>query len=113
MTAPNPATRRAHYHNNPQPYKDRARARTKELRLLVEKAKDVACLDCGVKYPSFVMDFDHVRGEKVMNISAMVTRGFSVKKLLEEIDKCDVVCANCHRLRTFAPPSPNGWAPPL
>lgn len=46
------------------------------------------------------MDFDHRPGtEKVRNVAAM--RGCSLKRLLEEIKKCDLVCANCHRLRTF------------
>jgi len=48
------------------------------------------------------MDFDHVRGEKVLSISAMVHKGFSWESILAEIAKCDVVCSNCHRIRTAA-----------
>jgi len=45
------------------------------------------------------MDFDHV-GEKTSEVSALVrTRG--TKRLLEEIEQCELVCANCHRERTF------------
>jgi hypothetical protein len=44
------------------------------------------------------MDFDHVRGEKKFGIAICINRAW---KLLEaEITKCDVVCANCHRIRT-------------
>jgi hypothetical protein len=47
-----------------------------------------------------VMDFDHVRGKKTKNLSAMVSH-FGMEAIKAEIAKCDVVCANCHRERTF------------
>lgn len=46
------------------------------------------------------MDFDHARGQKVADISRLAVRG-ATKQLREELVKCDVVCANCHRIRTF------------
>jgi len=73
----------------------------KLLSEIVAKAKDVPCMDCGVKYPKVVMDFDHVRGDKKANVSKMVANTVSVETLQKEIDKCDVVCSNCHRLRTY------------
>lgn len=60
------------------------------------------CVDCGKEYPYYVMDFDHVRGEKVASVSALLSNGFSWKVIEEEIAKCDIVCANCHRIRTHA-----------
>ena len=57
------------------------------------------CVDCGESDP-VVLDFDHVRGEKRRNVSKMVASHFSEKSILAEIEKCDVVCANCHRRRT-------------
>lgn len=66
---------------------------------LVASIKDVPCMDCGVKYPPYVMDFDHVRGKKEFNIAAK-KHGRTLEKLLDEIDKCDIVCSNCHRIRT-------------
>jgi len=45
------------------------------------------------------MDFDHVGG-KVMNVSAMAVRVKSLDRVRAEAGKCEVVCANCHRLRT-------------
>lgn len=45
------------------------------------------------------MDFDHVRGRKLFNV-AVGAFNVTEEKLLVEIDKCDVVCANCHRQRT-------------
>jgi hypothetical protein len=54
-----------------------------------------------VGYPNHpaALDFDHVRGEKLYNVAKMAA-GYSWAKILVEIEKCDVVCANCHRIRT-------------
>lgn len=71
-----------------------------ELRALARRAKERPCADCGVTYPYYVMDFDHVDGEKVMMISDLVNFG-GTAKLLAELAKCDVVCSNCHRERTW------------
>ena len=65
---------------------------------LVRAAKAVPCADCGVEYPACVMDFDHKGSEKKFQISNRYVG--SLSKLLAEIGKCDVVCANCHRIRT-------------
>lgn len=69
---------------------------SKEIKQLKESTP---CADCGNNYPYYVMDFDHVRGEKTGNISHMVQSGVT-KKIKEEISKCEIVCANCHRERT-------------
>lgn len=61
------------------------------------------CTDCQVIYPHFVMDFDHVRGDKLFNIAEAANRRLSNNKILQEIAKCELVCANCHRIRTHAP----------
>ena len=55
------------------------------------------CLDCRQHYPSYVMDFDHVRGAKRKDISSLTT----LTSVKAEMQKCDLVCANCHRERTF------------
>jgi hypothetical protein len=47
------------------------------------------------------MDFDHVRGEKQSNVASLVGMSASEERLRAEIAKCDVVCANCHRERTY------------
>lgn len=54
------------------------------------------CVDCG-ETDIVVLDFDHVRGKKLGNISQMVSHGYSWKVIKEEIDKCEVRCANDHR----------------
>lgn len=75
------------------------RAALVERRRLIADLKDKPCADCKGRFPSYVMDFDHVRGEKETNVSAMV--GCKMERLLDEVGKCDVVCANCHRIRTY------------
>lgn len=62
--------------------------------------KNKPCLDCGIKYPSYVMDFDHVSDNKIRSISQLANQG-ARNKLLVEIRKCELVCANCHRVRTY------------
>lgn len=68
-------------------------------RNIIQTAKDKPCIDCNIKYPYYVMDFDHL-GDKVFTIGSAEAIGCSIEKLLEEIAKCEVVCSNCHRTRT-------------
>ena len=78
----------------------RLRERYARNRLIMEKAKDVPCQDCGERYPPYVMDFDHRDPTtKAAKVSSM--HHTSVKRLVAEIAKCDVVCANCHRERSW------------
>lgn len=58
------------------------------------------CVDCGIADPR-VLEFDHVRGEKSYDVSAMVRRSMGVATIEAEVEKCDVRCANCHRIITF------------
>ena len=57
-------------------------------------------MDCGQSFPYYVMDFDHVRGTKIRNLSAG-WQSASRSALEGELAKCEVVCSNCHRIRTF------------
>jgi transposase-like protein len=77
--------------------------RVERNRQMIRQAKAVPCADCGQRYPPYVMDFDHRPGEKKcfnLSIAAGQTR-LSWKKMMAEIAKCDIVCANCHRQRTY------------
>ena len=67
-------------------------------RQYLDGLKSVPCKDCGVAYPPYVMDFDHIRGRKVRGIGKMLTSSWST--LQAEIAKCEIVCSNCHRERT-------------
>ncbi len=61
--------------------------------------KNRPCADCLGWFDPVQMDFDHVTGTKKGNLSQMSAQ--SVKAIMSEIAKCEVVCANCHRLRTL------------
>lgn len=56
------------------------------------------CMDCGIINP-VVLDFHHVGDDKTKNISHMITKGYSLERIQLEINKCVVLCANCHRIR--------------
>lgn len=57
-----------------------------------------ACVDCG-EGNILVLDFDHVRSGKIKSVMTMAHEGAPISKLAREIIKCDVRCANCHRMR--------------
>ena len=92
------ACQRKHYRNNSQGYLDRNKKRTGLFREIIVQSKNKPCADCGQSFPSYVMDFDH-RDDKKFTISR-INMIASESALRIEIEKCDVVCANCHRERT-------------
>jgi hypothetical protein len=96
---------RKHYAKHQPYYAERQRKRKIELKEFLRLAKDnQPCTDCGVKYPYYVMDFDHRDpSTKLDSVSILVTQNQSWKRIQEEIAKCDLVCSNCHRERTYGP----------
>ena len=70
-----------------------------ERKDLIRALKDRPCLDCEEQFHFMAMEFDHVRGEKICDVSRMVF--CSLEAIVAEAAKCDVVCANCHRVRTW------------
>jgi hypothetical protein len=61
------------------------------------------CTDCGKYYPHYMMEFDHIleRGPKLFCICACQVFFCGAKTTQKEVEKCDLVCANCHRKRTW------------
>lgn len=89
------ASNKAHHR---QVIKNRNQKLRKENRQrLCDYLRSHPCVDCE-ESDIVVLDFDHLR-DKSFNISTMID-GHSWDKILAEIAKCDVVCANCHRRRT-------------
>lgn len=70
--------------------------RQEAIRLL----KVAPCKDCGGTFPAPCMDFDHVKGAKAFDLGKAAQKGIRWELVLQEIAKCELVCANCHRLRT-------------
>ncbi len=90
-----------YYGRYPRSTKASAARRSIVIKAFVDEAKNKPCSDCGIKYISYAMDFDHVRGNKKFNLSVAAQRKFKMQVIKDEIEKCDVVCANCHRIRTY------------
>jgi hypothetical protein len=88
---------RDRYDGNRREYMRQANTRRNEAAWELKRKHLLECLDCGTT-DTRVLEFDHVRGEKLFNIGG-IRKG--MKALEEEIAKCDVVCANCHRIRTY------------
>jgi hypothetical protein len=89
-----------HYKKNPECRRLADKRNKDRLRKIVIEAKSKPCADCGILYPWYVMDFDHL-GDKSFTIADVGRLHTSKEKLRKEINKCDVVCSNCHRVRTY------------
>ena len=107
----------AHEHNKTYfegDAKERHLANVKERKAVVRETsreyvyqylKEHPCSECGESDP-MVLEFHHVRGEKHKDLSVMVAAGFPISTIQAEIDKCVVLCANCHRRVTM---KEKGW----
>lgn len=97
------AAKQRWYDDNKHVYLERNARKRQERIAFVHEMKDrTPCADCGQNFPYYVMDFDHRDGDaKEALVSTLVNSG-GMARLLAEIEKCDIVCANCHRERTFA-----------
>lgn len=74
--------------------------RQRARKLVIELKTGHPCLDCKETFPHYMMDFDHVKGEKLGNVEAIARKG-DIQDVLDEVAKCDLICSNCHRHRTY------------
>lgn len=114
MACNDPERRREHNRRYYDRHKQEHIARVRELkrkqrevvRKFIDEVKDNPCTDCGNRFPPCVMDFDHLDPkQKKFGIASGST--YTVERLKEEIAKCELVCANCHRIRTHKRRRPN------
>jgi hypothetical protein len=80
-----------------------ARAKRREW-LVVYKREQDGCQHCCVTDP-ICLEFHH-EGEKRDGVGRLVSQSYRLDEIRDEIEKCRLVCANCHRGLHFAPPSP-------
>ena len=67
------------------------------------------CTDCREDYPYWVLEFDHLpKYEKLFTIGGRGSRDKSLDQIKEEIAKCEIVCSNCHKSRTYWRQNKNG-----
>lgn len=89
-----------YYKNSPEQQANRQATnlanRSRNAKHVAEYLLSHPCVDCG-EGDLIVLDFDHVRGVKENNISALISFPVSIEKIDAEIAKCEVRCANCHR----------------
>lgn len=101
------AYRSEHYRAHKEKYIEKAKraaaARRESVREAIQKAKEgKSCVDCEQAYPPWVLQFDHLHGsDKEAAVANMAGHGLSVARVLREIAKCEIVCANCHADRTY------------
>lgn len=95
-----------HYHKNKKEYTKRARVNSKKYRIenrkkMIEYLTDKQCVDCK-ENDIRVLDFDHINPSKKYKSVSKMMGDYSWNKILDEIDKCVIRCANCHRKVTSA-----------
>jgi hypothetical protein len=91
---------RKHYYQNKERYLLKNKLRREQIRQHIHKLKAAAaCADCNKNYPYYVMDFDHIEAKEYL-ISKLVNSG-NISRLEKELTKCEIVCSNCHRIRTY------------
>jgi len=94
------------YHLGPEQkekYNKRRKTSSERFKEKIAQIKETnGCSDCGKKLPHYVLEFDHVpeRGKKVDGIFR-VFKTYGIETAIKEIEKCDIVCANCHKTRTY------------
>lgn len=76
----------------------RERKQQNKARIVALK-ESTPCFDCGEHYPFYVMDYDHTEDNKKAGIAGMLNYKWEI--IQAEIAKCELVCANCHRKRTY------------
>lgn len=85
---------------NPNYYRDKNRKlRDSARKFVVAYLQESSCIDCSFS-DYRALDFDH-RNDKFKDVSEMVVQGYCIERIKEEIEKCDIRCANCHRIKTF------------
>ena len=78
----------------------RAKQAYNEKKEKVNSLKNRPCVDCGNIFHHSAMDFDHTENNKVSSVAWLINNR-SWQAVLDEIAKCELVCANCHRVRTY------------
>lgn len=76
--------------------------RNKRRTVVNELKRNKPCHDCGKSFHPIAMDYDHINpAEKEDDVAMLIDLCVSMKRITDEIAKCELVCANCHRIRTF------------
>lgn len=92
------ACQRNWYKRNKEKEYKRIKKRRQEIKDWIRKYKEtLSCEICNENHPATIDFHHHNPKEKDFNISEAERKGMSKKKILEEINKCQILCSNCHR----------------
>lgn len=96
---------RKYYHNRKEFYNRNTLSNKKKIieknrRNMIEFLKDKKCVDCNIQ-DIRVLEFDHIKDNKKADIAKLLRDGYSWRTICNEISKCEVRCANCHRIKTY------------
>lgn len=89
--------RRAYYEKNSDIEKARAeKAKRKKLQVYRDLKRSVACIRCGENHPAALHFHHRDASQKEFTLAKSIWHGYSIERIKAEIEKCDVLCANCH-----------------
>jgi len=95
------AFRRKWYLKNKTSEKKHVKRRKQEIKNWIQEYKsNLKCSECEEDHPATI-DFHHKTGEKDQSVSNLVANGYSIERIKKELNKCEVLCANCHRKKHF------------
>lgn len=73
----------------------------KTLEELHRYKEKMGCADCRNRFPHYVLEFDHMPGYQKIDVVYRVLRNYGIEMAWKEVAKCEVVCSNCHKIRTY------------
>jgi hypothetical protein len=96
------AAQKAWYDKNKNlTYERSKQTREKRKEIIREIKESSPCVDCNISYPYYVMHFDHLDSKTKIDKISNLVQVAGIKIALDEINKCDLLCANCHSIRTW------------
>lgn len=99
--------RKEQYQQNKQKYKTTFKKNKPDIKKrlknwIIDIKTNLTCFDCKLPYQHYQIEFDHIDPNlKIAGIAYMINQRYTKSKIIEEINKCEPVCVNCHRMRTF------------
>ena len=98
------AYQRDWYRRNKHFWRRRRERQRAEIKQFIDRAKQRPCEDCGGCFPPVCLDFHHRDAkQKLFEIGAAARMLYPLNRVEQEIAKCDLICSNCHRIRSYAP----------
>lgn len=87
----------------------RKQSRHRTIAYIRSAKQGQKCTDCREDYPYWILEFDHLpKYEKLFTIGGRNSRDKSIEQIQAEIDKCEIVCSNCHKNRSYWRANKNG-----